>query len=282
MKVLVVEGGGMRGAYAGGALVGLQRAGERFDAVYASSSGACSAAYLAAEQPEGLRIWDEMLGGTKLINAANVLIGRPFLDLDYLIDEIFGKRVPLDVERLRASRAPLWVTLTDAESGAVEYRDLRRAEKPLRVLRATAALPIAYASPVELDGRFYLDGGVADPIPLAKAIADGATDVTVVLTQHAGFRHRSLGPYIARVGAMPYPGARDALVRHHERANAALDLIARPPAGVRIRVIAPPASLKGSRLSASERHLRAAVAQGLADAGPDLGPPAMRVASCVR
>ena len=27
------------------------------------------------------------------------------------------------------------------------------------------------------------DGGVADPIPLRRAIQDGATDITVVLTQ---------------------------------------------------------------------------------------------------
>src|SRR5581483_1480122 len=147
---LVVEGGGMRGAYAAGALVGLDAAGERFDAVYASSSGACSAAYLHARQPEGLRIWQEHLDGAKLLRARNLLVGRPYLDLEYLVDEVFARRVPLDLARLRAAEAPLWITLTDARTGRAEYRDLRREADPLRVLKATAALPIAYARPVRV------------------------------------------------------------------------------------------------------------------------------------
>jgi len=32
------------------------------------------------------------------------------------------------------------------------------------------------------------DGGLADPIPLRRAIEDGATDITVVLTHNPAFR----------------------------------------------------------------------------------------------
>jgi predicted patatin/cPLA2 family phospholipase len=263
LRTLVVEGGGMRGAYAGGVLVGLTNAGERFDAVYASSSGACSAAYLAAQQPEGIRIWEDYLHGNRLLSVANVLRGRPYLDLDYLVDDVFGHHLPLDLARLRASTSPLWVTLTDAETGLVEYRDLRREAEPLRAIRATAALPIAYPRPVEIEGRCFFDGGIGDPIPLRRAIEEGAQDITVVLTNALGYRHRPMASWAARLGSRPYPGAIDAFRTRHERYNDALDLVAHPPSGVTIRAIAPPPAL---HLSRSARRLRAAVAQGLADA----------------
>ena len=50
--------------------------------------------------------------------------------------------------------------------------------------------------PVEIDGRFYLDGGVADPIPLGRSIDDGNGRNVVVLTRNEGYRKTAphLGP----------------------------------------------------------------------------------------
>src|SRR5581483_7506668 len=232
----------------------------------ASSSGACSAAYLHARQPEGLRIWQEHLDGAKLLRARNLLVGRPYLDLEYLVDEVFARRVPLDLARLRAAEAPLWITLTDARTGRAEYRDLRREADPLRVLKATAALPIAYARPVRVEGRPYLDGGMADPIPVRRAVLEGADDVTVVLTKPLGYRRPPASRGTVLVGSLPYPGAAGAFASLHERYNAALDFVAKPPEGVRVRVVAPPPELRLSRLMRRAEDLRRAVAQGVDDA----------------
>lgn len=255
----------MRGAYAAGAVSGLYDAGLRYDAVYASSSGACTSAYLHAEQREGLAIWERHLSGGRLLRPINLARGRPYLDLDYLIDEVFARRVPLDLARLRAAPAPLWVTVTRARDGAVEYRDLRRAADPLRVLRASAALPIAYPTPVLLEDEAYIDGGIGDPIPVLRAIADGATDITVVLTKPLGYRREPAGAFLTWWGTRPYPTAARAFATVHERYNAALDAIARPPRGVTVRAIAPPADLHLKRLSSRAKVLRAAVARGMAD-----------------
>jgi predicted patatin/cPLA2 family phospholipase len=262
MKALVVEGGGMRGAYAAGAIIGLQQAGERFDAVYASSSGACSAAYFAAGQPEGLSIWREHLDGPKLIRASNLLRGRPLLDLGYLVDEVFARRVPLDVAALRRAPHPTWVTVTHAGTGEAEHRDLRREKAPLETLRASAALPFAYGRTVKLDGARYVDGGLADPIPLRRALEDGADEVTVVLTRPRGYRRPPARRALVALSS-PHRGARRAMATMHERYNQALDLAEATPG---VRVIAPPPTLRLSRLMRGADELRAAVAQGMSDA----------------
>src|ERR1043166_9750977 len=78
-KALIVDGGGMRGAWAVGALNALHELGEdRFDLVVASSSGACSAAYFVAglHQP-ALEIWQHYVDGRKLFCTSNLLHFKP-------------------------------------------------------------------------------------------------------------------------------------------------------------------------------------------------------------
>src|SRR5437016_12394615 len=60
-SALIVEGGAMRGAWAAGVLAFLYERGmNRYDMVYAASSGACSAAFFVAGMVEpGLAIWRE-------------------------------------------------------------------------------------------------------------------------------------------------------------------------------------------------------------------------------
>lgn len=260
----MVEGGAMRGAYAAGVVAGLLRAGERFDAIYAASSGACATAYLVAGQHRSLRIWEEI--PRRLIRPANALRGAPILDFDHLFGDVCGERIPLDLDAVRRAPAPLYVPLTDAATLAVEYRDLRREKDPVAVLRAAAALPLAYGRPEVVEGRAYFDGGMSDPIPVLRAIADGASDVTVVRTRPLGYRRAPNPAWLCRLAARPYPAASEVFARFHERYNAALDVVARPPAGVTIRAIAPPRRLRLHQFMRSVRGIRRAIGQGLKDA----------------
>lgn len=255
----------MRGAYASGAVAGLLRAGERFDAVYAVSSGACATAYLHAGQLDSLGLWEDVSRG--LIRPGQALRGKPLLDFDFLFGDVCGSRMPLDLDALRAASAPLYVPITDADTLHLEFRDLRRERDPLAVLRAAAALPLAYGRAEEVDGRRYFDGGMSDPIPVLRAIRDGASDLTVVLTRPLGYRRRANPRWLCRVASKPYPPARAVFARFHERYNAALDAVESPPPGVRVRALAPPPRLPLRQFMRSAGQVRRAVEQGLADAG---------------
>jgi len=184
---LIVEGGAMRGAWAAGVLAYLQERGLRqYDFVYAASSGACSAVYFVADMWEpGLAIWREL--ASKVVRKTNFLRRKPIIDLAYLVDHIIRKHVPLSVEALQKVPTLFYIVLTDCHTGEPVYFHVCD-DRVFAALRATSSMPLATRGFDYVDGHPYADGGVSDPIPLRRAIQDGATDITVVLTHNPDFR----------------------------------------------------------------------------------------------
>ena len=58
------------------------------------------------------------------------------------------------------------------------------------ILRASSTLPIL-SELSYIDGIPYIDGGVANAIPIDKAIADGYKKIVVILTRQKEFKSKS-------------------------------------------------------------------------------------------
>jgi predicted patatin/cPLA2 family phospholipase len=270
---LVVEGGGMRGAYAAGALLGLHEMGVAFDQVWASSSSACSAAYYVSGcGTEGIRIWQDLVSGGQLIRLRNLLLRRPLMDLDYLI-RTFRERVPLSWEKMPSGRGELRVVLTDCKSGKPVYWKVRGPEA-FDVLRAATSLPFATRGYAPVEGRFYADGGITDSIPLAAALQAGASEITVILTHCPGYRMRPFPCVLPYLAFPRFPRLGRALVDRHLNYNASLDLIASPPPGMSLKLIRP-CELSLHRFSRGRTRLRVAIEQGRRDARKAFDSPAV-------
>ena len=236
---LIVEGGAMRGAWAAGVLGYLQETGRRqYDLVYAASSGACSAAYFVADMCEpGLTIWREL--ASNVIRKANLLRRKPLIDLAYLVDHVMRTRIPLSVEVLKKMPTQFFIVLTDCHTGEAVYFHACD-DRIFAALRATASMPLATSGYDFVDGKPYADGGVSDPIPVKRAIADGATDITVVLTHNPNFRLKPIPRWMGRLAYPDFPRVAEAWTSHQSvNYNAALDLMKKPPPGVRIQVFRP-------------------------------------------
>jgi len=108
---LVVEGGGMRGAYTGGMVRGLTelRLRDSFDEIFGTSSGAYVAAAFATGQGVGAAtIYADDLSGTRFIDYRRPLTCRgPVMHFDYLIDTVLVTSKPLDFAALTASDVPV-------------------------------------------------------------------------------------------------------------------------------------------------------------------------------
>jgi predicted patatin/cPLA2 family phospholipase len=256
----------MRGAYAAGAIVELFERGERFDAIWATSSGAASCAYAIAGQPEGIRIWREFLHGRQLVHPWRMVVGAAALDLPYLIDEVFAKRLPLNIVAVKRSDVPLIVPATDVDTGQIHYFDIRK-EEPLEVLRAAMSLPGAVLDPVSIGGKRYVDGGVIDQFPIEKAIEAGAKEIVLVMTRPAGFTPRPTGRVGVWLASRKFPALRDSLRQRHVLYERAAQMMEHPPKGVTITIIRPQGKLPVGRFTTRQDRLWQAIDRGIEDAG---------------
>ena len=259
---LIVEGGAMRGAWAAGALAYLQECGRRqFDLVYAASSGACSAAYFVADMLEpGLTIWRDF--ACNVVQKSNFLRRKPMIDLAYLVDYVMRKNIPLSVEALQKAPTQFFIVLTDCHTGEPVYFRVCD-DRVFAALRATSSLAMATRGSDFVDGHPYADGGVADPVPLRQALADGATDITVVLTHNPAFRLKPVPRWMGKVAYPEVPAvARVWTARQNLNYNAALDLMKNPPPGIQIRVFRPIRPLPVGSFTIERKRIAAAVALG--------------------
>jgi len=194
---LVVQGGGMRGVYSMGALVALEEAGlaAAFDIVIGSSSGAINAAYfLSGQAAEAVDLYLHHINNRLFINML-----RPWriVDIDFMVDEVMKRRRPLKMETLWASPSLLEVIVVNAENGQPQVITNRDdCYDFYEVMRATAALPGFYNKRVRLGGALYVDGGLVDALPTARAFNDGADAVLTIATRMRGYRDQQSGaPY---------------------------------------------------------------------------------------
>lgn len=263
---LVIEGGAMRAVCSAGGAAALAHLGltDVFDDVYATSAGAMNASYFLSHQPDsGIRVYFENCTTAAFLNPLRFW---KVIDVDYIFDRVVTVEKPLDVARIMTSPARLFVAVADRATGDGRVIDTQRCDTPLlQVLKAATAIPVLYNRSVLIDGRLSLDGGMAIPFPLEQALANGCTDVLVLLTRPAG--HRSLPPNAASrllfdlICARGSTGLARAFATRHERANAARALAvgrAPVPAGVRIATLCTDAPEMIGRTTADGAALRAA------------------------
>lgn len=272
-RALIVEGGGMKGAFAGGALAVMSQIHpvKNYDLIVAVSSGACSAAYFATEPnpskdeiEHSLKVWRHELTGRKLISLLNPLKGKTLLNQDYLVDELFGDRYPLKSERLDERGATLlYIALTNLTTLEPEYVRAT-SENVLPLLKTAISLPIATKGRRKFDGQMYTDGGISDPIPIQAVLNAGYTDITVVLNQP---RYKLSNPYGWLLSWMSFPkhpkAAKYLMTEHHRRYNNAKNLLVEPPRGVRMRIVDPRHKLPAHLVTTKEAELNHTVDMGM-------------------
>lgn len=277
---LVIEGGGSRATYSTGMIGVLDELGltDCFDAVYGSSAGALNGAWLLCGRArQAMDGWTEPGVMRRVMDSRRAVRGKPVVDLDYLINELYTHLLPIDFAAVLAHPIALHALATRAADGrSVDLAPLIDDVDSLKdALRATSCLPVMAGPPVLLaDGRLYLDGGVAEPIPIRTALSDGASHALVLRTRRADEPSEPPGTVAGRVtdrwfrrlapGALPTWQARPGRMVADERFLAELPdvLQIRPPLG----------SPTVSRIATDTALLGTAVAIGHAAAAVVLRP----------
>ncbi|MET7772331.1 patatin family protein [Nocardia sp. NPDC005366] len=186
--VLVIEGGGSRGVYAGGMVQALEELGLSgvFDAVYGTSAGALNGAwFLSGRVVPGMRTWTDPVIMRTTVDPARVLRGRRAFDLHYLVHKVYEGIEPMDFPAILGNPTTFHPVATDIHTGlAVDLHPHIVDQHTLQTaLRASAGLPILAGPPVALGASHYFDGGLAESVPIRLAVRDGATHSLILRTR---------------------------------------------------------------------------------------------------
>ncbi|ASP38354.1 patatin family protein [Bacterioplanes sanyensis] len=269
-RALVVEGGAMRGIFAAGVLDAFMQGNHYdFDLALGVSAGATNlTGYLARRPGRNRRVITELARQRDFFNPARFMRGGHLTDVNWLWHQGLEQH-PLDVQRIWDSM-PLYAVGTHIDSGEAAYWQINDSNLHAAMV-ASCALPYLYRDSVEIDGEWFVDGGVADSIPVRKAYELGARDITVVLSRPRGYRklqypHGMMEQVQQRM--LQHLGEEahllSAMMLRADDYNDSLEFIDHPPADCRVRVIAPPAQFAVSRLTMNIDRLHQGYRMGLA------------------
>ncbi len=243
---LVLPGGGMRAVYSAGAIATLLKynLANSFDHIVGVSAGALHAAYFLAADDETLRhTYPDDLTNK---NFVNLLRREKKVDIDYMVDMVLKHKHPIDISKLLKARPQLHIVMTDANSGKkVVLSDRSTFAEIYEEFRATSALPLLYDKSVVVGGRYYIDGGVADNLPIDVAIKLKCTDIVVVMTQqindyHFDRRHQRLVKHLVKYFAKNQTaGVREILPTDEHILQLNLRRITHPTKKIRFYVLEP-------------------------------------------
>ncbi|MDT8443543.1 MAG: patatin-like phospholipase family protein [Desulfuromonadales bacterium] len=182
----VFAGGGSLGAIQVGMLKALVEHGVKADLLVGSSVGAINAAYFAAEpSSHGISrleaIWlslhrDDVFHFSWVRGIKGLLGKRTHLFDEKTFEKFLAER--LSYQEFHDAVIPIHIIASDFVSG--EEVILSKG-KMLPALQASAAIPGIFP-PVEIDGRYLIDGGVANHTPVSTAIRLGASRLIVLPT----------------------------------------------------------------------------------------------------
>ena len=271
--ILVLEGGGLRGAFVAGALGELAGCDLRFSHIFATSAAAASAAYMVAGQIErALEIWRERTHGGQLISPRHLLRGRGLMDIEGLVD-VFRGDLSLDADGVERSPTALRVAVTNCITGAADHV-AATSSNVYELLKATMALPVVYGRVVPVDGVPYIDGGVADAIPLEAALALEPARILVVTTRPTGYRKKpSRMAHLLRYNYTRFPALWPALANRWERYNRSIIELEELEQLGRVQVIRPTRALPASRMTRDRRLIVETLELGRDAARAFLTPP---------
>ena len=267
---LVLEGGGMRGAYTSGVLEAFMDEDIRFPYVIGVSAGANSgASYISEQRGRNKKVFVDYVTHKEYSGFRHLIKARSYFNMDFLFNKIPNHLEPFDYEKFFNSPTKFKVCITDSQTGQPVYFEKSQAKDGKfmnQVLRASSSLPII-SPPVELNGRLYFDGGITDAIPLEKSIEDGNKHNVVILTRNEGYlkQEERLGFY-SRNYLRKYPKILKAIKERHIKYNNTLEKIKTLEKEGYVYVFRPIAPLVVDRLEKDSLKLNQLYEQGRREA----------------
>ena len=180
----------------------------------------------------------------------------------HLLPEILD---PFDEAEFERSGVDFYATITNVRTGKAEYVLLKNVMEQMEVVRASASLPFV-SRKVRVGDEWYLDGGIADNIPIRKALEVGCEKVVVVLTHPAGYVRKEKMTVLAKIFYPRDKELQQAFERRNEEYMNCIRYIEQLENEGKVKVLRPSKFVKIGRLEADVEKLQALYDVGVKDA----------------
>ncbi|MFP4697727.1 MAG: patatin family protein [Eubacteriales bacterium] len=249
-NALVVEGGAMRGIFATGILdVFLEKDFNPFGLHIGVSAGSTNiAAYLAKMIKRNYKVFTDYSIRPDFISWKKFLSGGHLVDLDWLWD-ITIKELRLDLKTIINSEKIFLIGVTEVETGRPIFLEPNETNLE-EYIKASSALPIFYRNFIKINNKNYVDGGVADPIPVIEAYKRGAKNIMVIRSRPFSYNKKIKSSYLfLKLYFKKYPNLYKAMLNRGKAYQEAINFIRKPPKEINIIEVNPPDDFKTKRLT---------------------------------
>lgn len=190
MAALVLEGGTFRPIFSAGVMDALLDSDVEFPYVIGVSAGITDGiSYVSKQKKRNYDVLMNLRHDKRYVGLRNFLSDRSLFGVKFAYDTMPRDMFPFDWETYNNSKQEVLVGVTNLRTGESEYLDGKKMNGDFTMLKATCAIPFMFP-PYEIDGEVYYDGGICDPIPVKKAIADGHEKLLIVLTRPEEYKKK--------------------------------------------------------------------------------------------
>ena len=266
MKIgLVLEGGAMRGMYTAGVLDAFLDKDFWVDGIISVSAGALFGVnYPSRQKGRAIRYNKKFISDKRYISFKSLVSTGNIVNKDFAFYEVPFKYDVFDNKTFKESDIDFYVAVTNLQTAQSEYVKLIDPLAQMEVLRATSAMPYV-SRPVEIDGIPYLDGAIADSIPVEQMQKLGYDKIIVILTRTLDYRKSKPMTWIAKWFYRLYPHFSDALNQRYAMYNRQVENVIKLAEKGDIFVIRPSVDLKIKRIEKDPNKLQAMYELGMKD-----------------
>ena len=246
--ILVLEGGAWRGMYTQGALDAMMEEDLNLSTVIGVSAGALSAlSYISGQIGRSARTNLRHRHDSGYTGLSAVVHDHGVTGFNYLFN-VLNKEEPLDEERFNDPRQRFIAAVTDITTGKQVYFEKGKCSDIFKAVQASATVPYV-SEAVEIDGSYYLDGGIAMKIPLDWAMNEPEKKIVIIRTRDRKYRKPLKAPLsiINLEYSRRYPNLASDLAQEAPRYNSLLNRIDQLEASGRVFVLAPSQPVEISR-----------------------------------
>ena len=244
---LVLEGGAMRGMFTAGVLDVFMENNIKVTDIVGVSAGTLFGINYVSKQPKrALRYNLRYINDNRYMSIKSLMRTGNLINKDFTYYKLPFQLDVFDNKTFKQSDINFFATVTNIETGEAEFIKIEDAFKQMETLRATSALPFI-SEIIEINGKKYLDGGIANSIPVDYFEKQNYDKIIVILTRPIDYRKKKTTGVQFKVAYGKYPKLIEKLENRYQDYNDTVERIVELEQG-KVLVIRPDEEITIKRL----------------------------------